>query len=59
MQKAEIIWTDIKGNITTVSTEEEGTFADVANETVKTAKSLGWHNPRWYEFWRRNDTKIG
>lgn len=25
---------------------------------IAEAKKYGWHQPRWYEFWRKNDTVI-
>lgn len=61
IKRQAIKWTEINGTQTEIyitSHDDNESFQDIRKELIKDAKFLGWHNPKWYEFWRLGDIKF-
>ena len=53
-----IKWTDTKGNETTVGINGCKTCEEAKQQIIAVAKEMGWLQPKWWQWWRRGDTKI-
>lgn len=52
-----IVWTKFNGE--KISTSIASNCCNYAKqETIRDAKELGWTPPKWWQWWRRNDTRI-
>jgi hypothetical protein len=54
----DITYTDFWGSKTTCGVSGLDTPDEALNEALKLAKLDGWSPPRWWQWWRRNDTRI-
>lgn len=53
-----IRWTDFDGSKTTVSVNGFETLEEARAAAVRSAKDSGWTPPRWWQWWRWEDTRI-
>ena len=53
---AKIIQTDFFGD-KTITTSTCYSDKDAKDRVLDICKRNGWRSPRWWEFWRRDDTK--
>jgi hypothetical protein len=53
-----ITYTDFFGNKTTCGVDGCETPEQALREAVELAEGDGWTNPKWWQWWRRGDTKI-
>jgi hypothetical protein len=53
-----IEWTSFDGSKTKITIDGCETADRARNEAVRFAKEQGWTPPRWWQFWRWNDTRI-
>jgi hypothetical protein len=54
----EIRWTRRDGGVASVRSVGHPTAGEAQWAAVKLALNAGWTNPKWWEWWRRKDTKI-
>jgi hypothetical protein len=53
-----IRWTDRKNRTITAITVDGRLTAEAAlKDAVNEARYFGWTPPKWYEWWRKHDTK--
>lgn len=53
-----IKWTQLDGSTTTVTVDDCETAKRAQDEAIRFAIECGWTPPRWWQFWRWNDTRI-
>ena len=53
-----ISWTTFRGDQVSVESRDMATEKAAREEAVKSARLLGWEPPRWWQWWRRHDTRI-
>jgi hypothetical protein len=54
----EIHWTELNGDRHNVSSGWHGSLEAARWEALQMAKAFGWTPPRWWQFWRWNDTRL-
>jgi hypothetical protein len=54
----EIRYTDFWGAKTTCGVDGYDNSDDARNDVVELAKMDGWTNPKWWQWWRINDTRV-
>ncbi|MFW6100803.1 MAG: hypothetical protein ACOC90_05400 [Bacteroidota bacterium] len=52
-----IVWTSFSGRKRSVQVGGYDTMQAAMQEAVKTAQNSGWTYPKWWEFWRKHDTR--
>ena len=55
----EIRWTHRNGNVTISSTKGHPTEELAKAQAIENAKHFGWTPPKWWEYWRWDDTDFG
>ena len=53
-----ITWTKRDKSITTVKVYDHATLESAKNAAIKSAAFFGWTQPKWWQWWRREDTKV-
>lgn len=53
-----IVWTERDGSVTTVSVSDCVTPDEARGKALKSARLFGWAPPRWWQWWRRSDTRL-
>ena len=53
-----IKWTTVIGDRITFGVNGCKTCDEAKQQALEIAKDLGWTRPKWWQWWRRNDTKI-
>jgi hypothetical protein len=54
----QIKWTDYNGNHALVGVYDHATPGGARHAAINAARELGWTPPRWWQWWRRKDTRI-
>jgi TonB family protein len=54
----EIRWTEPDGTVQTIEVSKCSTIEEAKREAVKAAQKWGWTPPKWWQWKRRNDTRI-
>jgi hypothetical protein len=52
-----LAWTDITGRHHEITVSGCDTWEEAAREVIRLAEKDGWTPPRWWQFWRWNDTR--
>lgn len=52
-----IRWTDKDGSIRSVSVDGRGTPQQALRDAIKSAIGFGWTYPKWFQWWRKYDTR--
>jgi hypothetical protein len=52
-----IKWTDRRGTVTTVTATQCAAANEAICSAIESATAFGWTYPKWWEFWRWNDTR--
>lgn len=52
-----ISWTDLNGGKRSIKTTGFYTARDARRSVVRAARRSGWTYPRWWQFWRWDDTR--
>lgn len=52
-----VTWTDFNGNITRIEISGRSSMREAKRDALEHAKGCGWTPPRWWQWWRWNDTK--
>lgn len=53
-----ITWTQSDGSKTTITKNGYATPEEAMKDCLADALFAGWQPKHWWEYWRRNDTKI-
>lgn len=53
-----IRWTGCDGSVTEVSVNGRETPEQARAAVIEQATLFGWTSPRWWQWWRRHDTRI-
>lgn len=51
-------WTDFNGNVTKVEVQGFSSSKEAKTRALESAKEFGWTPPRWWQWWRWNDTQV-
>ena len=54
----DITYTDFWGRETICGCNGHDTLEEAQKEAIEMAKLDGWTPPKWWEWWRRKDTRI-
>lgn len=54
----EIHWTDLRGRTQSIRVEGCQTAEEVRAKAIDMAEMSGWTPPRWWQWWRWNDTRV-
>lgn len=52
-----IFWTDFNGNTSKVEVGDCATQDEATNAAIESATAFGWTYPKWWQWWRRYDTR--
>ena len=52
-----IMWHDFDGSCHVVRVDNHLSPEDARADAIAAAKRQGWRPPRWYQWWRREDTR--
>ena len=52
-----IRWTGKDKSVTSVTIEGRAAMKGAIKDAVEAAANLGWTYPKWYEYWRKHDTR--
>lgn len=55
---AEIYWTQKDGTVTKVKVSGRESSEQAAKDVLWDALMFGWTPPRWWQWWRKNDTTL-
>jgi hypothetical protein len=53
-----IRWTDFDGTISRITNSGYDSADEARHEAIERARELGWTPPKWWQFWRWDDTRI-
>lgn len=51
-------WTTFDGNVFTFELSGYSTVEEAKFDALRRAKVVGWTPPRWWQWWRRDDTTL-
>jgi hypothetical protein len=55
--RSEIKWTDIDGSKSSVCSDYHFHARDARKEALRMARKWGWTYPRWWQWWRWEDSR--
>lgn len=53
-----IVWTSFGGDRSCINVDGCLTPEEARRDAINSAKRLGWTPPRWWQWWRWDDTRI-
>jgi hypothetical protein len=53
-----IMWTTFRGRCTVVGITEADSDEDAWTVAIRVARARGWSPPRWWQWWRWQDTRL-
>ncbi|MDE2096884.1 MAG: hypothetical protein KGL39_06515 [Patescibacteria group bacterium] len=53
-----IMWTDFRGDVTTITYSGFPTIEEARKCVIESAARQGWTPPKWWQYWRWNDTRL-
>lgn len=53
-----IHWTDFDGTVREVAVDHHSSPNEARRAVIALAAKQGWTAPKWWQFWRWNDTRV-